>query len=162
MDLPVPIGPAALPRAPLMPVECTALLDQLAALPGSCRRGAQLNPARLAQASRPSRWTGQQLVHHAADTYLQCSLRAHLALTENQPNVPGFDQEAWPNLPDAVATPVVGPAAGARGRLHARGVGWRHYLTGGQRPRRFFLPVTSGSPRWSGRWRATPGPAGTT
>lgn len=45
-------------------------------------------------------WTVRQLVHHIADSQLNMYLRLKLALTDQNPLIPTFNQEKWAVLPD--------------------------------------------------------------
>lgn len=45
-------------------------------------------------------WTVRQLVHHIADSQLNMYLRLKLALTDQNPIIPTFNQEKWAVLPD--------------------------------------------------------------
>lgn len=59
-----------------------------------------LNDEELAKTYREGSWTVRQLVHHIADSQLNMYQRLKLALTDDNPTVPGFDQEKWVQLPD--------------------------------------------------------------
>src|SRR5690606_4905386 len=45
-------------------------------------------------------WNIQQLVHHIADSQLNMYQRLKLALTDENPLVPNFDQDKWAIQPD--------------------------------------------------------------
>jgi uncharacterized damage-inducible protein DinB len=49
---------------------------------------------------REGSWNVRQLVHHIADSQLNMYQRLKLALTDNNPIVPPFDQEKWVKLED--------------------------------------------------------------
>ncbi|GAA4462254.1 bacillithiol transferase BstA [Nemorincola caseinilytica] len=55
---------------------------------------------------RPGGWTIQQVVHHVADSHLNAYIRLKLALTEDNPTVAPYDENAWATLPDVEAVPV--------------------------------------------------------
>jgi len=59
-----------------------------------------LNHEQLSQTYREGSWTVRQLVHHIADSQLNMYQRLKLALTDNNPSIPGFDEEKWAVLPD--------------------------------------------------------------
>ena len=50
---------------------------------------------------REGSWTVRQLVHHIADSQLQLFSRLKLALTEENPSAPEFDQNQWVDLADS-------------------------------------------------------------
>lgn len=54
---------------------------------------------------RAGAWTVRQLVHHIADSQLNMYQRLKLALTDDNPTVPAFDEEKWAVQPDT-ALPV--------------------------------------------------------
>ncbi|MDW8569624.1 YfiT family bacillithiol transferase [Staphylococcus shinii] len=49
---------------------------------------------------REGSWNVRQLVHHIADSQLNMYQRLKLALADNNPIVPPFDQEKWVKLED--------------------------------------------------------------
>lgn len=49
---------------------------------------------------RDGAWTVRQLVHHIADSQLNMYLRLKLALTDENPTIPAFDEEKWAIQPD--------------------------------------------------------------
>lgn len=71
---------------------------------------------------RPGGWTVGQLVHHIADSHLNAFIRVKLGLTEQEPTIKPYDQDAWAQLPDAMTvSPQVSVAlfAATHIRLHA-------------------------------------------
>jgi hypothetical protein len=60
-----------------------------------------LNEEQLDTPYRPDGWTVRQVVHHLADSHINSYVRFRLALTENQPTITVYDENAWANLPDA-------------------------------------------------------------
>ena len=59
-----------------------------------------LSDEELNKTYREGAWTVRQLVHHIADSQLNMYLRLKLALTEENPTVPAFDEEQWAIQPD--------------------------------------------------------------
>ncbi|CEG23797.1 Putative metal-dependent hydrolase YfiT [Planococcus massiliensis] len=59
-----------------------------------------LTDEQLGKRYREGSWTVRQLVHHIADSQLNMYQRLRLALTDDNPAVPAFDQEKWAELPD--------------------------------------------------------------
>lgn len=59
-----------------------------------------LNEEELSKTYRDGSWTVRQLVHHIADSQLNMYQRLKLALTDENPNVPAFDEEKWAIQPD--------------------------------------------------------------
>ena len=59
-----------------------------------------LSDDELSKTYRDGSWTVRQLVHHIADSQLNMYQRLKLALTDENPTVPTFDQEKWAIQPD--------------------------------------------------------------
>jgi len=59
-----------------------------------------LSDEELSRTYREGSWTVHQLVHHIADSQLNMYQRLKLALTDENPTVPDFDQEKWAIQPD--------------------------------------------------------------
>jgi hypothetical protein len=49
---------------------------------------------------RTGGWTIRQVVHHVADSHMNCVVRFKLALTENNPIVKPYEEADWALLPD--------------------------------------------------------------
>lgn len=50
---------------------------------------------------RPGGWTVGQLVHRMADSHVNAYLRVKLGLTEHEPTIKPYDQDAWVQLADS-------------------------------------------------------------
>lgn len=61
---------------------------------------ANLSDAELNKTYREGSWNVRQLVHHIADSQLNMYQRLKLALTDDNPTVPAFDEEKWAIQPD--------------------------------------------------------------
>jgi len=59
-----------------------------------------LNNEELNKTYREGAWTVRQLVHHIADSQLNMYQRLKLALTDDNPIVPAFNEEKWAVQPD--------------------------------------------------------------
>ena len=64
-----------------------------------------LDETQLDTPYREGGWTVRQVVHHVADSHLNCYVRFKLALTEQEPTIKPYDEGAWAVLPDS-RTPV--------------------------------------------------------
>ena len=49
---------------------------------------------------RPGGWTVRQVIHHCADSHINCWVRFKLALTEDNPTIKPYAEELWAELPD--------------------------------------------------------------
>ncbi|MBS1495901.1 MAG: putative metal-dependent hydrolase [Bacteroidetes bacterium] len=67
---------------------------------------ANLDEAQLQTPYRPGGWTVHQLVHHVADSHMNAYIRFKLGLTENNPTIKPYDQDAWATMADTKNLPV--------------------------------------------------------
>lgn len=105
-SLQYPIGQPVLPDEPLNHGARTAYLAQLATLPDQVRAAvAGLDATQLDTPYRPGGWMVRQVIHHLPDSHLNSYTRFRLALTEDNPTVRPYDEQAWAELPDVAATP---------------------------------------------------------
>lgn len=96
-----PIGPWT-PPSTITPVERAADLMRLEILPRQLRAAVEgLSDAQLDTPYREGGWTVRQLVHHVADSHMNGYIRSKLALTEDNPTIRPYDQEAWAERPDS-------------------------------------------------------------
>lgn len=135
-----PVGKAQLPDGPLSIAERTALVQELAELPAQLIATARaVGGERLQLPYRPGGWTGRQVIHHVADSHMNCYFRYRLALTENNPTIRPYDEKAWAELPDVAATPITVSLSMIEA-LHSRWVTLLHHLTDEQWQRTFYHP----------------------
>lgn len=93
-------------KSSLTPTERHAAIEALASAPAALRAAVRgLTDAQLDTEYRPGGWTVRQLVHHVADSHLNAYTRFKLALTEHNPTIKPYDQDAWVKLADS-ALPV--------------------------------------------------------
>lgn len=116
----------------------------IAALPGELRAVvAGLDDAALDTPYREGGWTVRQLVHHVADSHLNAYTRLKLALTEENPIIKPYDQDAWAALPDSRLAPVEMSLVLIDG-LHARWAALLGALQPGDLERTFIHPDREG------------------
>jgi len=65
-----------------------------------------LNEAQLQTPYREGGWTVNQLVHHVADSHMNAFIRCKLALTEENPTIKPYDQDAWVSREDVSQVPL--------------------------------------------------------
>ncbi len=100
-DLRYPVGRFD-PAAPVTPGMRPAAMTAIAELPQRIRAAvAGLGEAQLDTPYRPEGWTVRQLVHHVADSHANGYIRLKLALTEEEPAIKPYQQDAWAALPDS-------------------------------------------------------------
>jgi hypothetical protein len=98
-DLRYPVGRFR-PHAP-NPSRRAANIADIAALPERIRAAvARLDDRQLDTPYRPDGWTVRQVVHHVADSHMNAFIRLKLALTEPEPTIKPYDENAWAALAD--------------------------------------------------------------
>jgi len=139
-----PIGPWRAPD----PIDAAAIEDAIAAiesLPDEIEAAlAEIPQTALDQPYRPGAWTVRQLVHHVADSHLNAYCRHRLTLTEEDPTIRAYSQEAWADLADARDADLEPSLAILRG-LHARWARLLRSLPVGAFARRFRHPERPGA-----------------
>lgn len=101
-----PIGPFVMPEAPTVEMFQDAITT-LAKFPTALQHTLALLPeGALDQPYRPGGWTGRQVVHHLADSHMNCLLRIKWALTEDQPTIRPYFEDRWAELTDYANYPV--------------------------------------------------------
>lgn len=96
-----PIGKIELP-AVLTAATRTAAIGRIAALPGNLLAAVRgLDEGRLDTPYRDGGWTLRQVVHHLADSHVNAYVRHKLTITEVDPPVKAYDENAWAQLADA-------------------------------------------------------------
>jgi hypothetical protein len=77
-------------------------IDQIRRLPSDLRIAIQgLTPEQLTARPLPGEWSVAQNVHHLADSHMNSFVRLKLVLTEDNPTIRPYDQNAWAELVDA-------------------------------------------------------------
>lgn len=84
-----------------------SLINDIRVLPSTLEYAIQnFDAAQLEIPYRAGGWTVQQLVHHVADSHINAYTRFKLGLTEDNPIIKPYDQDAWVNLSDTKKLPV--------------------------------------------------------
>ncbi len=103
LDPRYPIGKFQRPETTSPDLRLSAIAV-LAELPNHLRNAVDdLDHAELGTPYRDGGWTVRQLVHHIADSHMNAVLRVKLALTEDNPIIKPYDENAWASLHDAGA-----------------------------------------------------------
>ena len=98
-----PIGRFAPPEA-ITPEDRRYAILTLAELPEQLREAVRLlDPEQQNTPYREGGWTVRQVVHHLADSHMTAFHRLRRALTEDWPEVHGYRESAFAELPDTVA-----------------------------------------------------------
>ena len=64
------------------------------------------NDEQLDTPYRPNGWTVRQVIHHCAESHMNCFIRIKWALTENNPVIKAYDENLWSDLPDNLLMPI--------------------------------------------------------
>lgn len=76
-------------------------INDLNEFPGRLRNVViRLNEDQLNTPYRPGGWTLRQVIHHLADSHMNCIIRFKWALTENNPTIKAYQEADWALLPD--------------------------------------------------------------
>jgi hypothetical protein len=96
------------------------LIHKFAALPAQVRAAvAGASDAELDTIYRDGGWTIRQVVHHLADSHIHAFCRVRFILTESNPAVKPYGQDAWASIPDACKGPLE-PSLQILEGVHAR------------------------------------------
>lgn len=68
---------------------------------------------------REGGWTVRQVVHHLPDSHANAYIRFRWALTEEEPAIKVYDEQAWAELPDSRVGPIE-PSLALLDSLHER------------------------------------------
>jgi hypothetical protein len=89
------------------PEKKRAWINDIVELPVKARQAtAGLSPAQLDTPYRDGGWTVCQVVHHLADSHMNSFTRFKLALTETNPQIKAYDQDAWSKTADAARSDI--------------------------------------------------------
>lgn len=100
MDVKFPIGTLQVP-ANVTSEDLQHWVKQIESYTDRLRQAVDsLTDEELSRTYREGSYTVRQLVHHIADSQLNMYQRLKLALTDDNPTVPAFDQDKWAVQPD--------------------------------------------------------------
>lgn len=82
-------------------------IAEIAAFPERLRAATgNLSQAQLETTYRPDGWTIRQVVHHCADSHMNCLIRLKWALTEQQPTIKYYHEDRWAEGDDNRNMPI--------------------------------------------------------
>nr|WP_249435767.1 putative metal-dependent hydrolase [Paenibacillus sp. Marseille-Q4541] len=104
-DLRYPIGQEKLD--PVNDANLKEWIQNINLLPQKLKEAVNnLSEEQLNTPYRPDGWNVRQVVHHVADSHMNCFIRFKLALTENNPTIRPYEETLWAELPDAKSEPI--------------------------------------------------------
>ncbi|MGV7107132.1 YfiT family bacillithiol transferase [Flavobacterium sp. U410] len=119
---------------------CISFIDTIASFPKNLKSAIMsLNDKQLDTPYRNGSWTVRQVVHHLADSNINCFARIKFALTEDNPTIKPFVEEKWAELSDAKHISIL-PSLSILEGIHER---WVILLKGLEKQdwdRTFFHP----------------------
>ena len=99
-DLRFPIGKAEM-QDKLSPAQRREMIDQIAHAPAKLREAlAGLSAQQIETPYREGGWTMRQVAHHLPESHMNAYIRFKLALTEEDPTIKPYDENAWAELPE--------------------------------------------------------------
>ena len=117
-DLRYPVGKPERPEK-LSGAQRREMVQMISEAPAKLRAAvAGLNPQQLDTPYRPDGWTVRQVVHHLADSHMNAYVRFKLALTENEPTIKPYAEDAWAKLADSKG--AIEPSLTLMDSLHQR------------------------------------------
>jgi hypothetical protein len=139
-DLRYPIGRFSAP-AEVSIADREAAIQTLSVAAPDLRAAVQgLSGEQLDTPYRPGGWTVRQVVHHVAESHMNTYIRFKLALTEENPTIRPYDENAWSSLPDS-AKGDIEPSLHLLDYLHQRLVVVLRGMSEEQWSRTFLHPV---------------------
>ncbi|TRX42287.1 YfiT family bacillithiol transferase [Flavobacterium restrictum] len=105
-ELQYPIGKFSAP-AVFTTDYLTGKIAEIASFPERLRTEvAQLTNEQLDTPYRPNGWTIRQVIHHCAESHMNCYIRIKWALTEDKPVIKYYHEDRWATLEDNVTMPI--------------------------------------------------------
>ena len=134
-----PIGKFTRPES-LTAEQRAACIETIVAFPDELAAVLKASkPGDFLKTYREGGWNVLQIVHHCADSHMNAFVRFKLALTEDNPTITGYHQDAWANLADVLEADVYSSVLILMG-LHKRWATLLLSLTDAQWQRKYFHP----------------------
>ena len=115
-------------------------IDEIADTPGLLRAAVRgLNAEQLDTPYREGGWNPRQVVHHLSDSHVNAYCRTKFALTETNPTIKPYDENAWSELEDVKIVPIE-TSLTLLDALHSRWVALLRTLGAKDWARTFFHP----------------------
>jgi hypothetical protein len=104
-------------------------IDTIRETPAKLRAAAEaLTEAQIDTPYRDGGWTARQVIHHVPESHMNAYVRFKLALTEDNPTIKPYNEDAWSKLKDVPRVPVT-TSLDLLDALHARWVALLETMT---------------------------------
>lgn len=85
----------------------TAKIEEIASFPERLKKEVlHLTEEQLETPYRQDGWTIRQVIHHCADSHMNCFVRIKWALTEENPTIKFYYENLWAELHDNLTMPI--------------------------------------------------------
>lgn len=82
-------------------------IESIASFPERLKKEVlHLTDEQLDTSYRPDGWTVRQVIHHCADSHMNCFIRIKWALTEDKPIIKYYHENLWGEMPDNTTMPI--------------------------------------------------------
>ena len=101
-----PIGKFIVPES-YSTTYLTAKIAEIASFPERLKKEViHLTEEQLETSYRQGGWTVRQVIHHCADSHMNCFIRIKWALTEDQPTIKFYHEDRWAEVDDNLTMPI--------------------------------------------------------
>ncbi len=105
-NLKYPIGEFETPSA-YTSVYLNDKIDIISKFPNLLKQEtSHLTESQLNTPYRNNGWTIRQVIHHCAESHMNCFIRIKWTLTENKPHIKAYDESLWAELIDDRTLPI--------------------------------------------------------
>lgn len=82
-------------------------IDEIASFPKRLENETiHLSDEQLDTQYRPEGWTIRQVIHHCAESHMNCYIRIKWALTEKNPQIKAYNEVLWSEMKDNLEMPI--------------------------------------------------------
>ena len=138
-------------------------LSDIKFLPGLLEKAIEnLDAHQLNTPYRDGGWTVKQVIHHVADSHMNALSRVKFTLTEDNPTIMGYDEEAWAKTAEYEQLPInisLTMIHTIQAKLHclfanAKGADWERTYIHSHSKKQFNLWYLMGTYAWHGKHHA--------
>ena len=134
-----PIGNFKCPES-IDAVQISLWISEIESFPGRIiNLTKNLSPFELNWKYRPDGWKIKQVVHHCADSHMNCMVRFKLALTEEIPTIKPYEESKWAKLEDGLSD-AISPSLQIIEGIHVKWIILLRSMDKAQFLRQYFHP----------------------